>query len=115
VIVATRLLRRTWLTLLAFVAGGVFGMVALGYLQAVQEPMIIGDGIWRVGTDMAAGTWTLTRPVTSECGWVRLSDLSGQPEAIIAGTVLPGPQTVTVAPTDVAFKTVGGCQWQKIG
>ena len=70
-----------------------------------------GDGVFIVGTDISAGTWSA--PGGSGCYWERLSGFSGNLSDVIAndfGTTTP---VVTISSSDVGF-TSGGCGvWTK--
>src|ERR1700752_4855766 len=70
----------------------------------------IDPGTWGVGDGIEAGTYRTTGSDSSDvpyCYWERLRNTSGELDAIIANDVVQGPAIVTIAPTDVAFKTSG--------
>jgi hypothetical protein len=73
-----------------------------------------GDGMWLVGTDIAPGTY---RTTTSEgCYYERLSDLSGDFDAIIDNAFVDdgNPALVEIAPTDAAFDSDGCGTWTPV-
>lgn len=59
------------------------------------------DGTYQVGTDIEPGTYTTTGG--DGCYWARLSDFSGETDAIIANDNAEGPAVVTIAPSDAGF------------
>jgi len=68
-----------------------------------------GDGIWAVGNEIAAGTYS-TQGATG-CYWASFSSFSGSDTSIIANGLTSGPQTITVAATDVGFESKGCGTW----
>ncbi|MDN5919551.1 MAG: hypothetical protein L0I76_31370 [Pseudonocardia sp.] len=83
----------------------------------------IGDGftagVRLVGPDFPPGAYSTSGPATDSaldvCYWARLSDTSGEFDALIANDVVQGPAVVTVEADDVAFETTGGCVWVPSG
>jgi hypothetical protein len=71
-----------------------------------------GDGIFLVGRDIAPGLYRADG--TSDCYWKRLSDLSGDLDAILANDNAVGQVYVEVLPTDAAFSTEGCGTWSRI-
>lgn len=70
------------------------------------------EGTFRVGVDIAPGTYSA--PGTSgNCYWARLSNLTGQND-IIANHLDPGPASVTILASDVAFSTSRCGIWTKV-
>lgn len=70
-----------------------------------------GDGVFIVGTDISAGTWSA--PGGSGCYWERLSGFSGELSDVIAndfGTTTP---VVTISSSDVGFTSDGCGAWTK--
>jgi len=67
------------------------------------------DGTYLVNTDIQPGTYKSDGP--GECYWARLSDASGSLDAIIANDISTGPAVVTIAASDVAFKSSGCGTW----
>jgi hypothetical protein len=74
-------------------------------LDAPAVPTISpGDGTWRVGLDIAPGTYDAT--VAGTCYWARLSGFSGNLSDILANDIgSTGPAVITILPTDVGFKS----------
>lgn len=76
----------------------------------------IGDGTYRVGRDLKAGTYTTTVPADSfGCYWARLKDFDGELGSIAAnGDLSPGAKgRMTVKATDKGVEFTGGCKWAK--
>jgi hypothetical protein len=71
-----------------------------------------GDGTWLIGKEIKRGTYTSEGAPT--CYWSRLSNLSGELEAILANSFKPGPQKVALGPKDVAFESAGCGSWELI-
>lgn len=70
-----------------------------------------GDGMWIVGTDVAAGTWSA--PGGPDCYWKRVSSFTGDGDSIIAndfGTTAP---IVTIDPADAGFASQGCGTWSR--
>jgi hypothetical protein len=78
---------------------------------------ISDNGILIVGKDIKPGTYSTTVPADSLCYWSRLSATDGSIDSIIANDLAqPGSKvTVTIKPTDKAFKTDGCGTWHKVG
>lgn len=72
-------------------------------------------GMFIVGTDIAAGTWTAPGGGSSFCYWARLSGFSGESKDLIANGVPSGTAIVTIATTDRGFKSSGCGTWTKTG
>lgn len=72
----------------------------------------IGDGTFRVGVDIAPGTYRAANPDGS-CYWARLSGMGGTLNEIIANDNTTGPAVVTIATTDAAFQSAGCGGWTK--
>lgn len=69
-----------------------------------------GDGMWIVGTDVAAGTWTA--PGGEGCYWARLADFTGGVDSIIANDFDTRNPVVTISSDDAGFDS-GDCgQWR---
>jgi len=69
-----------------------------------------GDGTYRVGADIPAGTYRAPYP-SGGCYWERLSGFSGSFEEIIANNFTASPDIVTISPTDVGFSSEGCGTW----
>lgn len=77
-----------------------------------------GDGTYRVGTDIAAGTYRSAGPAPDGlglCSWFRLKDTTGNDGTIIAFSNSKGPLVVTIGKSDGAFQTSGCQQWNRVG
>ena len=70
------------------------------------------EGVFMVGTDIAAGTWQSNGTGTS-CYWARLSNFSGNND-IIDNSFGAAPAVVTIAATDAGFEASGCGIWTKI-
>lgn len=116
-------------------ASGVIGLVVIGFIVwyfffrggdtatpgsvATQRPVAqppaaagIGDGKFRVGTDIQPATYRLRSP-SSACYWARLKGFSGELGDIIANENLTGYGIVTIGPSDAGFQTSGCGGWSK--
>jgi hypothetical protein len=93
--------------------------------QGVTEPAagvlapgeIGGEGVYGVGFDLQPGTYRTAGPSPAafdNCYWERSRDTSGQQKAVIASGIVSGPVTVTIKPTDGAFKSSGCEPWTKV-
>ncbi len=72
------------------------------------------DGTYRVGPNIAPGTYQGTTTATG-CYWERLSGFGGTLNEVIANYFGNAPTIVTIAATDVGFKSSGCGSWTKIG
>lgn len=73
----------------------------------------IGEGTWRVGEDIVAGTYRTTGPNDSGigmCYWDRANNSSGEFNALITNGILEGPGVVTVNDGEV-FTSNGCATW----
>lgn len=73
-----------------------------------------GDGMYRVGRDIAPGLWR-NSDSTGFCYWERLRGFSGEFDDIIANEFSNAPQIVRIAPTDVGFSASRCGIWTRIG
>jgi hypothetical protein len=71
------------------------------------------DGTYRVGTDIVAGTYKSTA-TSDNCYWERLSGFGGTLGEIIANYFGSSPTYVTIAPTDVGFRSSNCSGWSKV-
>lgn len=77
----------------------------------VEENTIPGTGVYIVGEDIDAGTYS-TEVTGINCYWARLSGTGGDLDDIITNNnVSEGQALVTIADTDVAFETNGCGEW----
>jgi hypothetical protein len=110
--------RRTWVIAAgAFVVGaGIAGAAASVVATHTATARTLNDGRYLVGSGIQPGTYATDGNSDGGCGYSRLSNLSGDPSAIIARNLsIFGPTMIEVEPTDKALKLVGGCDWVKIG
>lgn len=86
-------------------------------VPAISGPATsFGDGTHVVGQDIEPGTYRTSGPASGGlgmCYWSRLSNTSGEFDAIIANGVPTGPATVTIRSGDEAFETTGCSTWTK--
>ena len=75
-------------------------------------PDKIGDGIHRVGDDIAAGVYNMGNG-TQECTWGRLDDSGAVYEQIIEEGGLDADRIVHIRETDHGFYTFGCGVWTK--
>jgi hypothetical protein len=75
----------------------------------------VGDGTWKVGDDVAPGTYTTAGPDGSSCYYARLRNHDGGVGDIIDLEVTNGPASVVIRPTDGYFKTTHCSTWNRIG
>lgn len=75
--------------------------------HGVQD--VVPPGLWVVGAQVAPGTYRSR--AAAGCYWERLSDLTGEGDAVIASGLAPSDATVfvTLTETDRAFSTDTGC------
>ncbi|MEC3953373.1 hypothetical protein VMT65_10055 [Nocardia sp. CDC153] len=98
-----------WATGLALTASAL--LASAGTADAALPTTIGSDSTFKVGVDIAPGTYTTTT-ATTVCAWARLSSLTpGANATIQAGGAVNGTVTVTIQPTDVAFFTSGCGTW----
>jgi hypothetical protein len=82
-------------------------------LKSVTQGTSFGPGTLIVGLDLNPGTYRSSGG--DGCYWARLSGFGGNSGEIIANDFTSGgQQTVTIAPSDVGFKTSGCGDWTKI-
>ena len=77
--------------------------------QSAAPARTFGDGAWRVGIDIAPGTYRTTG--VSGCYWERLSGFGGSFYDIIANDNADGSALVTIAPSDVGFSCTRCGTW----
>ncbi|MES5822001.1 hypothetical protein [Streptomyces sp. RG80] len=75
-----------------------------------------GDGgMFRVGADIAPGTYRSTGNEDDMCYWERTKDAEHGLESIIANDNVTGSAVVTISASDTYFKTSGCTDWKKTG
>ncbi|MFE6619589.1 hypothetical protein ACFZBP_23985 [Streptomyces sp. NPDC008086] len=73
-----------------------------------------GDGgMFRVGVDIAPGTYKSTGNTDDSCYWERAKDADHGLESIIANDNVTGSAVVTISASDAYFKTTGCQGWKK--
>ncbi len=73
-----------------------------------------GDGgMFKVGTDIAPGTYRSTGNSDDSCYWERTKDAGQGLNSIIANNNVKGSAVVTISPSDAYFKTTGCGDWKK--
>ncbi|MGW7817019.1 hypothetical protein ACWGLF_02595 [Streptomyces puniciscabiei] len=73
-----------------------------------------GDGgMYKVGTDIAPGTYKSTGNTDDSCYWERTKDAEHGLNSIIANNNVTGTAVVTISPGDAYFKTSGCGAWKK--
>jgi hypothetical protein len=71
-----------------------------------------GDGTWRVGAEVAPGTYRA--PGGGSCYWARLRNFTGGLNSIIANGGFSKNQTVTIQSSDTGFETRDCGTWERI-
>lgn len=69
-----------------------------------------GDGVWEVGTDIAAGKYKAA-DAGSDCYWAKLK----ADDSIINNDLPHGPTTVTIEASVSKFKSKDCGEWVKVG
>jgi hypothetical protein len=97
-----------------FSAGAACGTWAMDPPPITASPTAdFGSGAYRVGTDVAAGTWAASGG--AGCSWERLSGFSGSFTEVIASGYTNNPTSVAIGPGDAGFVTNDNCgTWTKI-
>jgi hypothetical protein len=72
-----------------------------------------GDGTYRIGSDMSAGTYRSSAVSPSSCYWERKSGFGGTFGEIIDNG-LGSPEIVTISPSDAGFSTRGCGTWSPV-
>lgn len=73
-----------------------------------------GDGTYIVGKDIEPGTYRSDGNVQIIGYWARLSNFTGELDAIIANGNPEGSVVVEITPNDAGFQTTGSGTWKKI-
>ncbi|MFD3501392.1 hypothetical protein ACFWWT_20980 [Streptomyces sp. NPDC058676] len=85
-------------------------------LKAKDSPAseMAGDGgMFRVGADIAPGTYKSTGNADDSCYWERDKDAEHSMDSIVANNNVNGTAVVTISSSDVYFKTAGCKDWKK--
>jgi hypothetical protein len=83
------------------IAGAFIALAATGWAAGMRA--FPGNGIYRVGKDIAPGTYRSRGG--DGCYWARLRSFNGDLDAILANTNADGPTLATIKPTDRGFET----------
>lgn len=78
-------------------------------IAATVPQSSFGDGIWRVGIDIQAGTYSTDG--SDFCYWERSSGFGGTINEIISNETLTGPGVLTVSPSDAGISSSGCGTW----
>ncbi|MET8447815.1 hypothetical protein [Streptomyces sp. NPDC005209] len=70
-------------------------------------------GMFKVGTDIAPGTYRSTGNADDSCYWERTKDAEHGLDSIIANNNVTGTAVVTIKASDAYFKTTGCGDWKK--
>ncbi|MFD9795348.1 hypothetical protein ACFWXK_30855 [Streptomyces sp. NPDC059070] len=74
-----------------------------------------GGGMFKVGTDIAPGTYKSTGNKDDACYWERAKDASHSTDAILANDNVSGTAVVRIGAGDAYFKSTGCQDWVKTG
>ncbi|MFI9203404.1 hypothetical protein [Streptomyces sp. NPDC053048] len=84
--------------------------------SGTPKSTVAGSGMYRVGVDIAPGTYKSTGNKADGCYWERDKDaLHDATESILANENVAGSGVVTIAAEDAYFKTSGCADWKKTG
>jgi hypothetical protein len=73
-----------------------------------------GDGgMFKVGVDIAPGTYKSTGNTDDMCYWERTKDAEHSLDSVIANNNVSGTAVVTISASDAYFKTSGCKDWKK--
>ncbi|WP_406330596.1 hypothetical protein [Streptomyces sp. NBC_00203] len=72
-------------------------------------------GMYRVGADIAPGTYKSTGNADDSCYWERDKDATHSMDSIVANNNVTGTAVVTISAGDGYFKTTGCGDWKKTG
>jgi hypothetical protein len=93
---------------------GFFAAVGVAHADPAPAPApapkttIDANGTFKVGTDVAAGTYTSAGPIADGvCSWKRSNG-----EGVVDNAMTKKPQVVTIDPTDTTFSTRDCQPWQ---
>ncbi|WP_367138091.1 MULTISPECIES: hypothetical protein [Streptomyces] len=90
--------------------------VAEGEAAGSPKTEMPGNGMYKVGTDIAPGTYKSAGNKQDGCYWERAKDaLHESADSILANDNVTGNAVVTIAPGDAYFKTTGCSDWKKTG
>ncbi|WP_424892077.1 hypothetical protein [Streptomyces sp. XH2] len=90
--------------------------VAEGRAAGSPKTEMPGNGMYKVGADIAPGTYKSVGNKQDGCYWERAKDaLHESADSILANENVTGNAVVTIAPGDAYFKTNGCSDWKKTG
>ncbi|PSJ25118.1 hypothetical protein B7P34_29795 [Streptosporangium nondiastaticum] len=90
--------------------------VAEGQASGSPKTEMPGNGMYKVGADIAPGTYKSAGNKKDGCYWERAKDaLHESADSILANENVTGNAIVTIAPGDAYFKTNGCSDWKKTG
>lgn len=82
--------------------------------QGSPATRMTGDGgMFRVGVDIAPGTYTSTGNTDDGCYWERARDAEHGPNSILAHDTVTGTAVITISTQDAYFTTSGCKNWTK--
>lgn len=82
--------------------------------QGSPATKMAGDGgMFKVGADIAPGTYRSTGNTDDLCYWERTKDAEHGPDSILANDNVTGTAVVTITAKDAYFKTTGCKAWTK--
>lgn len=93
--------------------GGAGGSGGAG--SGTAQDVLSGDGDFRVGTDIAPGTYRSTGNAHRSCRWERARDAEHRLRSVIANGHTTGTAVVTIRPADAYFRSTGCGGWEKTG
>jgi hypothetical protein len=97
-----------------FESSGCGGWYSIGLHKPANPVGDFGDGMWRVGSDILAGTYRSNS--TDACYWERLRALTGEGKDIIANSYsAAGQQIIQVSAGDLAISSSGCGTWSRVG
>jgi len=89
---------------------------AKGSAKGSPAAGMAGDGgMFRVGADIAPGTYKSTGNADDSCYWERTKDADHGVESIVANDNVNGTAVVRISASDAYFKTTGCKDWKKTG
>jgi len=98
-----------------FKSSGCKGWEAVGpKAKGTPGTAMAGDGgMFRVGSDIAPGTYRSTGNKDDSCYWERAKDADHSLHSIIANDNVTGTAVVTLSPRDAYFRTTGCGDWKR--
>ena len=79
-------------------------------LAAQAKDRHFGDGMYRVGKSLPAGTYR-TQSGSDGCYWARLKNFGGELGGILSNENTSAPTIVTILPSDKGVRVNGCGQW----